>query len=187
MNGRKPKNTHAVEVLDGQALHERVIQHELLQAERRVWIATADLKDMHLPMARGWRPVLEVFDRLAAAGVALRVIHADLPSRPFRDTLERFERLCSGGLELQVCPRSHWKMVLIDGRFAYLGSANFTGAGLGARAAGRRNLELGAVGGEPAFVRRLEALYDAFWIGEFCTDCALRRLCPDPIGPAGGG
>jgi len=174
---------YPVELLTGLGLHDRVIQREVMAAERTVWIATADLKDMHLPMARGYRPILEVFDRMAASGVSFRIIHSDLPSRPFRDTLERFERLCSGALELQVCPRSHWKLVLVDGRFAYLGSANFTGAGLGARSERRRNLELGVASDQPAFVRRVAGLFDAFWIGEHCRACGLRDRCPDPILP----
>lgn len=175
-------DTFDVELLTGAELHARVIQREVMGAERTVWIATADLKDMHLPMARGYRPILEVFDRMAADGICFRIIHADLPSRPFRNTLERFERLCAGALELQVCPRSHWKLVLVDDRFAYLGSANFTGAGLGARRPNRRNLELGVVGSDPAFVRRVAGLFDAFWIGEHCQACGLRDRCPDPIG-----
>ena len=84
-------------------------------------------------------------------------------------------------MELQVCPRSHWKMVVVDGSFAYLGSANFTGAGLGARSQRRRNLELGVASRDAAFVQRLEALFDAFWIGEQCQDCGYKERCPDPI------
>jgi phosphatidylserine/phosphatidylglycerophosphate/cardiolipin synthase-like enzyme len=175
-----------VELLSGEALHRRVIQEALLGARRRVWIATANLKDMQLAMANGrYQPILAALDRLCADGVAFRVVHADLPSRPFRRTLERFPRLTGGGLELQVCPRSHWKLVLVDGQAAYCGSANFTGAGLGARAERRRNLEIGVFSRDPTFVRPLEELYDAFWRGEHCPRCAFRRTCPDPIGPEG--
>ncbi len=175
-----------IELLSGEALHRRVVQEALLGARRRVWIATANLKDMQLAMPGGrYQPILQAFDRMAADGVAFRVVHADLPSRPFRRTLERFPRLTGGGLELQVCPRSHWKMVLVDGRAAYCGSANFTGAGLGARHERRRNLEVGVFSRDPALVRPLEELYDAFWRGEHCPRCAFRRRCPDPIGPEG--
>jgi len=168
--------------LTGMELHRRVIAQAVMTAERTVWIATANLKDMHVPMARGrYRPVLEVMDRLASAGVSFRVIHSDLPSRPFRRTLERFPRLHGGALELQVCPRSHWKLVVVDGRFAYLGSANFTGAGLGAKTEERRNLEVGVVSGERGFVDRLAGLFDAFWMGEHCRRCGHRSHCPDPI------
>ena len=117
----------------------------------------------------------------AEKGVRFRIIHSDLPSRPFRDTLERYPRLTSSALELQVCPRSHWKMVVVDGAFGYMGSANFTGAGLGAKSPRRRNLELGVASRNPDFVRQLAGLFDAFWIGEHCLECSFRSRCPDPI------
>jgi len=170
-----------VELVHGNELHQRVIEEAVLQADDRVWIATADLKDMHVRATRGYVPILEAFDRLAREGVHFRVIHASMPSGPFRDTLDRYPQLIEGALELQICPRSHWKMVLVDGEFAYFGSANFTGAGLGVRRAERRNLEIGAVTRDPDVVQQLESLFDRFWIGEFCESCAFRDRCPDPI------
>jgi phosphatidylserine/phosphatidylglycerophosphate/cardiolipin synthase-like enzyme len=170
-----------IELLTGSRLHRRVIQEAVLKADRFVWIATANLKDMHIPMNRGYKPILEIFNRMSKSGVSFRVVHGDLPSRPFRDTLERFERLTSGALELQICPRCHWKMVIVDSRFAYLGSANFTGAGLGAKSEGKRNLELGIVSRDLKFVKKIEEVFDAFWIGSYCRNCIMRRDCPDPI------
>jgi phosphatidylserine/phosphatidylglycerophosphate/cardiolipin synthase-like enzyme len=72
-------------------------------------------------------------------------------------------------------------MVIVDGRFAYLGSANFTGAGLGAKNEQRRNLELGVTSHDSTLVLRLMDLFDTFWMGTYCLDCAWRKTCPDPI------
>ena len=74
-------------------------------------------------------------------------------------------------------------MVIVDGEVAYSGSANFTGAGLGAKGEGRRNLELGMLTRDPEWVGRFISLFDSFWMGEHCRGCGLRRICPDPIGP----
>ncbi|UCG12751.1 MAG: phospholipase D family protein, partial [Deltaproteobacteria bacterium] len=169
------------ELLFGLHLHQRVIQDTVLGAQEYVWIATANLKDMHVPIKGGFRPVLEVFDQMAERGVTFRIVHSDLPSRPFRKTLERFPRLIAGALELQICPRSHWKMVIVDGRSTYFGSANFTGAGLGARKEDKRNLELGVLSFDLDWVRKIQSLFDSFWMGLYCEACALRRQCPDPI------
>ena len=171
----------ASEIVTGFDLHDRVIMKKVLTATRTVWIATANLKDMHIATARGFKPILEVFDQMAQGGVVFRIIHAETPSKPFRDTLEQCRDLLAGGLELQICPRSHWKMVIVDGRFAYLGSANFTGAGLGVKNPRRRNLELGVITEELDWVKHLEALFDSFWIGEHCRECAFVDECPDPI------
>ena len=176
-----PDRNESVRIVFGDDLHSQVVLDGVLQAKRTVWVATANLKDMHIEKARGYSPILETFDRMASKGVRFRVIHCDLPSRPFRKSLDRCTHLLSGGMELQICPRSHWKMIIVDGRFAYLGSANFTGAGLGAKKASRRNLELGITTDDPGFVNRLSTLFDQFWIGEHCRDCAFKKQCPDPI------
>ena len=171
-----------LQLLTLEDLHQHVIVDGVLAANRTVWIATANLKDMHVPgVGRRYQPILAEFDRMAERGVRFRIIHSELPSKPFRRTLERFPRLTASAMELQICPRSHWKLVVVDGAFAYLGSANFTGAGLGARSQRKRNLELGVASRDPSFVRPLAALFDTFWIGEHCRDCALRDECPDPI------
>lgn len=172
-----------LELLESGELHTRVIQEAVLMAEDYVWIATANLKDMRVPMARGrYRPILEVFDQMAKKGVTFRIVHSDLPSRSFRRTLERFPRLTGGALELQICPRSHWKMVIVDDRKAYCGSANFTGAGLGAKGEHRRNLELGLFTASRDWVKQLQSLFDGFWMGSYCSKCAYKKQCPDPIG-----
>lgn len=170
-----------LELLFGSELYEKVIQGAVLGAERTVWIATANLKDMHVPSRGRYVPILRIFNSLARSGVRFRIIHSDVPSGPFRETLEGLPELFEGSLELQVCPRSHWKMVIVDGRTAYFGSANFTGAGLGAKKREKRNLEIGAVTTNPDLLARLEELFDRFWIGEYCADCAFRGSCPDPI------
>ncbi len=168
-------------IVSGLELHDTVVVERILNARRDVWIATADLKDMHIRRGGQFKPVLAVFDELAARGVHFRIVHSALPSRPFQTTLDSFPRLTGGHLELQICPRSHWKIVVVDGEFAYWGSANFTGAGLGAKSERRRNLEIGSISEEAAVVRQVAHLFDAFWMGQHCEFCALRANCPDPI------
>ena len=120
-------------------------------------------------------------EQLAGRGVNFRVVHSSLPLRPFRATLEDCANLVGGAMELQICPRSHWKMVVVDGRLAYGGSANFTGVGLGARHVDKRNFEVVTVGREPAFVVSIMQRFDDFWVGERCGSCRLRTICPDPV------
>src|SRR5262249_24356289 len=122
----------------GSALYREVILGKLRGARESAWIATANLKDMHVE----GRSIVEVFAALAARGVELRVLHVELPSRPFRASFEKRRRL-QKSMELKTCPRVHFKAVIVDAAWVYLGSANLTGAGLGAKAEGRRNFELG--------------------------------------------
>lgn len=94
-------------LLSGEALHRAVITEGLLEARSHAWIATANLKDMHVREGRGFKPILAAFDSMASRGVSFRIVHSALPSRYFRRTLEAYPRLTGGALELQVCPRSH--------------------------------------------------------------------------------
>jgi hypothetical protein len=75
----------------------------------------------------------------------------------------------------------------VDGAWAYLGSANLTGAGLGAKGEDVRNFELGFVTEDFDVIDRVTALYQAVWSGAECRGCRLRSVCPDPILPASAG
>lgn len=171
--------------------HLGAVVERVRGAETSVWISTANLKELMVPgpsggLRRGRRrsnyvSVLEVFDGLAADGVELRILHASTPSRPFRDAFDRHPRLVQGGLELRQCPRVHLKAVIVDGSFLYIGSANWTGAGLGAKGAERRNFELGVVTSDPMWLDFTQALVDGIWRGQRCPDCRLRDVCPAPL------
>jgi phosphatidylserine/phosphatidylglycerophosphate/cardiolipin synthase-like enzyme len=173
------------EFLQGRALYREVVLGKLAHARESVWIATANVKAMFVEQKGRFAPVLELFDTLAARGVALRLLHAELPSRPFREAFDAHARLVRGGLELKVCPRVHFKAVVVDGAWAYLGSANLTGAGLGAKGDDTRNFEVGFGTEDFDTIDRVTALYEAVWSGAECRGCRLRHVCPDPILPPG--
>jgi phosphatidylserine/phosphatidylglycerophosphate/cardiolipin synthase-like enzyme len=169
----------AAELRSGSELYREVVLDKLAHARESVWIATANLKDMHVE----GRSVVALFAELAGRGVELRLLHAELPSRPFRASFEKRKKLWSG-MELKICPRVHFKAVIVDRAWLYLGSANLTGAGLGAKAEGRRNFELGICTEDFDTLDRVSALFEAVWSGAECASCRLRRICPDPIAPA---
>jgi phosphatidylserine/phosphatidylglycerophosphate/cardiolipin synthase-like enzyme len=183
------------ELLSGSDLYRTVVQGKMAGARESVWIATANVKAMMVEQrpaagseAGGTRgrfaPVLALFRTLARRGVELRLLHAELPSRPFRAAFDRSRTLVRGGLQLKICPRVHFKCVRVDGAWVYLGSANLTGAGLGAKHPDARNFELGLVTEDFDTVDRVTALFESIWSGAECGRCRLRSVCPDPIGPA---
>lgn len=175
--------TLQADLLFGDDLYREVVLDKLTHARESAWIATANVKAMFVEQEGEFRSVLELFSALARRGVDLRLLHAELPSRPFRAAFDRQRKLVEGGLALKICPRVHFKCVLIDGAWAYLGSANLTGAGLGAKAADRRNFEAGFVTEDFDVIDRVTALFQSVWSGAECGTCKLRDACPDPIGP----
>jgi phosphatidylserine/phosphatidylglycerophosphate/cardiolipin synthase-like enzyme len=187
-----PARAIAMELVGGRGHYERVLA-AVLGAKVSVWIATANVKELRVEDHRA-RPgrrrslgraayvsVLGRLDELAARGVELRLLHAELPSRPFREELARHPRLVGGALALRRCPRVHMKAVIVDGELLYLGSANWTGAGLGAKGSGRRNFELGIVTDDALLLDQVQALYEQVWSGGECAGCKLREDCPGPL------
>ena len=169
------------ELVLNESIHERVL--ELLpEADRFVWILTADIKDMHVNKGKRYVPFLAVLDDLVARGVAVRLFHAKEPGPRFRETFDRMPNLIASELfERVLCPRLHTKAVLVDGRVAFVGSANLTGAGLGAKHADKRNFEAGFVTNLADHIEPLMEFVDSLYLGERCRRCRRRELCPDPI------
>ena len=188
----EPVRPFALALVGGRGHYERVVR-AAMDARRSVWIATANLKELMVEdgravpgrartsSSRAYRSVLKVFDELARKQVELRILHASPPSRPFREEFDRHPRLYRGGLELRACPRLHFKAVVVDGALLYLGSANWTGAGLGAKGTGRRNFELGFAGSDDGLLDRVQELFDRIWRGGACKGCKLRDVCPAPL------
>jgi len=122
----------ALELISGRGHYDRVIR-AVLGAHTSVWIATANVKELLVEDGRAvpgrrrdlrkpsYVSVLAVLDQLAARGVELRLLHAEIPSRPFRAQLAQLPRLVAGGLALRRCPRVHMKAVIVDGEMLYLG------------------------------------------------------------------
>jgi phosphatidylserine/phosphatidylglycerophosphate/cardiolipin synthase-like enzyme len=185
-----------MELVSGRGHYDRVVG-AVMGARRSIWIATANLKELMVEDhraapgrrrtiaaagrgGRAYQSILAVFDDLAGRGVELRILHAAPPSGPFRRTFAGHERL-GRALALRACPRLHFKAVVVDGAFLYLGSANWTGAGLGAKGTGRRNFELGFVTSDDGLLDRVQAIFDRIWRGAECRRCKLRSVCPRPL------
>ena len=183
--------TVPLELIADRDHYEQVIQ-AVLGATNSVWIATANLKELMvedprvLPGRRrgrrgNFRSVLEVFVELVQRGVELRILHASMPSRPFRKSFDAQPALVAGGVDMRLCPRVHLKTVVVDAELAYLGSANWTGAGLGAKGEGRRNFEMGVLSSDEQLIDQVQARYDRIWRGAECADCRLRDECEMPL------
>ena len=189
--------------LSNREIYERVICGVVPQAKERLWIATADIKDMYVdtmaaersegrakrgdsrgvsrvPSGRDVVPFLEVLDGMVKRGVEVRLIHAKDPGPNWRDDFDRYPTLWTA-MERMLCPRVHFKCIIVDGVKAYFGSANLTGAGMGAKSEKKRNFENGILTDDPALVKPLVEQFDSVWRGAFCRECGRRKFCSDPM------
>lgn len=159
----------------------QIIEEGLLKAREFVWIATANIKDLHVVHGKRAHSLLADLSRLAENKVAIRILFGSEPSGPFKKSFDRFDNLVHGAVEMQPCTRMHAKIVVIDGVLAYTGSANLTGAGLGAKSERNRNFEAGVLTQNPQEIRTLMEYFDAIWMGRHCPDCGRRNECEEPI------
>ena len=160
----------------------------IIESNASVWIATANLKDVHVQAKIGTRAsaksrfvslFAELIER-ANSGLDVRLLCSGVPSRGMQSQLQS-----GGGALIRRCPRLHAKMITVDGELLYLGSANFTGAGIGAKSEHRRNFETGIVSDCPLLIDELQSYFDAIWTGKHCKSCLLRAHCPTPIDTLG--
>ena len=178
INAAAPPAGAAELVVDAEH-HERVIRRGVLAARASVAIATADFKAMLVPGPGGDAPsIVEHLLRLAGRGVEVRLLHAGIPSAAARRALGRE---LPANLTIRRCPRLHAKAVIVDAAAMYLGSANLTGAGLGAKAAHRRNIEWGIWTRSPELIDGVLQQFNALWEAERCRGCGRRDVCPVPL------
>jgi phosphatidylserine/phosphatidylglycerophosphate/cardiolipin synthase-like enzyme len=170
---------HVELVADAQHFH-RIVREGILKAQVSLDLMTADFKAMLVPeVASGRaRSIVEVFRGLASRGVEIRLLHAGTPSS---GALRELKKSLPQNLTIRRCPRLHAKAVIVDCRRMYLGSANLTGAGLGAKADGKRNFELGIWTESQSLIESVLDRFNQLWEGRECTACRRKDVCPVPL------
>ena len=170
------------QLLLNEKIYKDFVSQYLPVANKFLWIVTADIKDMYIEVEGTFIPLLELLAELIDKGVAVRLIHAKEPGPRFRQEFDRFPQLLNSELfERILCPRVHTKCIVIDGSLAFVGSANLTGAGLGGKHKDKRNFEAGFLFDDSNHIQSLMNWVDQLYLGDFCVDCRLRSICPDPI------
>ncbi len=163
-------------------IYEQFTETYLVRARDYVWIATANVKGTGVLYQRKFMSFVDLMAILVNRGVSFRMIHAELPSRPFR---ERYDKLdsrggLSAGVEFLHCIRMHAKIFIVDGRVALVGSPNLTGAGIGAKSKKNRNFEIAFLCEDPQETSPFLEYFDYVWMGGHCLSCGRRDLCPAP-------
>jgi phosphatidylserine/phosphatidylglycerophosphate/cardiolipin synthase-like enzyme len=170
----------AVQLVSNSDHFRRIVLDGICRATVSLDIMTADFKAMLVPdgISRRARSIVQIFRQLASKGVEIRLLHAGVPSSA---ALIELKRELPSGLTIRRCPRLHSKAVIIDSRQMYLGSANLTGAGLGAKADKRRNFELGIWTQSPTLIDGVCEEFNELWEGRHCAACGRRDICPVPL------
>lgn len=167
------------QIIKNQQHYDKVIQ-KVYQAKKTIWIGTADIKDLHVKDFKSSVSFLSVLNKMAQQRVNIRILHAKEPGPNFKRSFSKYPFL-KKNIEMQKCPRVHFKMIIIDSSWAYFGSANLTGAGLGMKSENNRNFETGLISNDANLVNELINQFDRVWIGLHCENCGRREYCDNPI------
>lgn len=178
--GRAESFSGNVELVCDAVHHECVVVEGILGAKLSVDIATADFKAMLVPVGKTRRAksIVHHLRELANKGVEIRLLHAGTPSAA---ALQELKRELPERLTIRRCPRLHAKTVVVDCRRMYLGSANLTGAGLGAKNTDKRNIEWGVWTESSALIDGVLEQFNALWEGRRCSTCRRKDVCPVPL------
>jgi len=159
----------------------RVVLDGMLKATASLEIATADFKAMLAPTTKSQRKAPSIVKHLcdlARRGVDVRVLHAGVPSS---FALKELKKGLPPNLTIRRCPRLHAKAVVVDATAMYLGSANLTGAGLGAKGPERRNIEWGVWTYATPLIDGVLQQFNLLWEGARCETCQRKDICPEPL------
>jgi len=185
-----------VELIANEEHLQRVVINGMLKASVSLDIATADFKAMLVPpqglsggggrgRSSGGAPsIVHHLLKLAQKGVEVRLMHSGVPSGPaLRELKKMLPKLKDqgGSFVIRRCPRLHAKAVIVDACAMYVGSANLTGAGLGAKSAGRRNFEMGFWTHSSQLIDGALQQFNTLWEGEGCQSCQRKDICPVPL------
>lgn len=170
----------SAELVVGPRHFSRVVVEGMLVSKISLDIMTADFKAMLVPVrgSASAPSIVQHFRRLADKGVEIRLLHAGTPSSV---ALRELRRELPANLTIRRCPRLHSKAVIVDCRAMYLGSANLTGAGLGAKADGKRNFEMGIWTESSAMIDGVLEQFNMLWEGRECKTCRRKDVCPVPL------
>ena len=163
--------------------YQEVIKR-ICAAKSSIKIMTADFKLFRLKptAAQGKKykdgtPFMEFLMEKSKKGVSVQIISSETSMR-FQEEVER--AYCGeAGNQFSVCfcVRNHAKVVIIDDKIAYVGSANMTRAGLGQPHASPGNFEIGFITEAPEIITSLNNKFSKITTHEFCEGCHRRKDC----------
>ena len=155
-------------------------------AKSSIKIMTADINLIRLkPTAsqgnkyKDGTPIMDILVEKAKKGVSVQIISSE-KSAQFQEEVER--AYCKSSKKpffVCFCARNHAKVVIIDDRFAYMGSANMTRAGLGQPYNSPGNFEVGILTEDSKIIASLNDFFSRITNHEFCEGCHRQKHCTE--------
>lgn len=163
--------------------YEEVIER-ICAAKSSIRIMTGDFKRFKLkPTAKQGKnyndgtPFIKHLMEKAGKGISVQII-CSWPSKSFKEEYDAlYERIKPKNLRIYYCERNHSKVVIVDNKVAYVGSANVTPAGLAQGVMSLGNFEVGVLTENHQFISQLNTLFSKIMNGDYCYNCHLANKC----------
>ena len=164
--------------------HYQEVIERICAAKSSVKIMTANFKRFRLKPTgsqgesyNDGTPFVKYLMAKAIQGVSVQII-CSMPSSSFRDEWNEYYQQMSPELfEYMFCERNHAKVVIVDDRIAYVGSANVTPAGIGQGLFTPGNFEAGMISMNPKVVSSAKTLFSTIWDKTPCDKCHRADVC----------
>lgn len=174
-----PSDTHLVT----ENHYEEVIER-ICAAKSSIRIMTGDFKRFKLkPTAKQGKnyndgtPFIKHLMEKAGKGISVQII-CSRPSKSFKEEYDAlYEKIRPKNFRIYFCERNHSKVVIVDSKVAYVGSANVTPAGLAQGIMSPGNFEAGVLTEDSDLVTTLKAYFSKIWDGNFCEGCHRYKNC----------
>ena len=163
--------------------YEEVIER-ICAAKSSIRIMTGDFKRFKLkPTAKQGKnyndgtPFIKHLMEKAGKGIAVQII-CSRPSKSFKEEYDAlYEKIKPKNFRIYFCERNHSKVVIVDNKVAYVGSANVTPAGLAQGVMSPGNFEIGILTENHQFISQLNTLFSKIMNGDYCYNCHLANKC----------
>ena len=166
--GIDPKRFKLVSFKDCE-LFDKVITDGLLTARESLIIGTYNLQNIRIPLRNYTTSLSDFLMKLAKRNVKILICLAPfMQNSRFMQALSR-DSVAKDKIAVRFCRRMHFKTIIVDLKYAYMGTANLSGAGVGLKSEKRRNFELGFVTEDPDLIADITATFLEIFNGKFCS------------------
>ena len=163
--------------------YEEVIE-QIIAAKSSIKIMTGDFKRFKLkPTAKQGKnyndgtPFIKHLMEKTKKGISVQII-CSRPSKSFKEEYEAlYAKIKPKNFRMYFCERNHSKVMIVDNKVAYVGSANVTPAGLAQGIMSPGNFEVGFLTENHQFISQLNTRFSKILNGDYCYGCHLANKC----------